>query len=116
MPRSRIRLARLWPRPSPPSRPPGPRHVAELVQLQHRYEPGRPDYPLANFSWALLYQKQANTNTASRSGKLFDCVVTTGQSYSAGFGYAPLPSSVVTLAHTTLQQLQTASGQPLFTT
>jgi phosphate transport system substrate-binding protein len=72
-------------------------------------------YPLANFSWALVYQKQSNTDTGIVLGKLFQWMVTTGQSYSAGLGYAPLPSFAVNLAHSTLLGLETSSGQAIFT-
>jgi hypothetical protein len=47
-------------------------------------------------------------------GKLFDWVTTSGQSYSSGLGYAPLPPSAVSLAHSTLLGLQTSSGSPIF--
>ncbi len=79
------------------------------------YAPGASSYPLANFSWALIYQKQANTNTGIVLGKLFQWVSTSGQSYSSGLGYAPLPSTAVNLAHSTLLGLQTATGSPIFT-
>jgi phosphate transport system substrate-binding protein len=78
-------------------------------------EPGAASYPLANFSWTLLYQKQPNQARGIAAGKLFDYVVTTGQGVASGLGYAPLPSSVVALAQRTLGQLQTASGTSLFT-
>jgi phosphate transport system substrate-binding protein len=79
-------------------------------------EPGAGTYPLANFSWTLLYQKQPDQAKGIAAGKLFDYVVTTGQGVAAQLGYAPLPPSVVSLAQQTLSQLQTASGSPLFTT
>ena len=79
------------------------------------YSAGASSYPLANFSWALIYQKQANTTTGIVLGKLFQWVTTSGQSYSAGLGYAPLPSAAVNLAHSTLLGLQTATGSPIFT-
>jgi phosphate transport system substrate-binding protein len=72
-------------------------------------------YPLANFSWALVYQKQTTTNTGIVLGKLFQWVTTTGQSYSSGLGYAPLPAVAVSLAHSTLVGLQTATGSAIFT-
>jgi phosphate transport system substrate-binding protein len=75
---------------------------------------GAATYPLANFSWALLYQKQPSTDAGIVLGKLFDWVTTTGQQQAAPLGYAPMPGNAVTLAHTTLLTLQTASGQPLF--
>jgi phosphate transport system substrate-binding protein len=79
------------------------------------YSAGGPTYPLANFSWALIYQKQAATNTGIVLGKLFQWVTTTGQSYSSGLGYAPLPATAVSLAHSTLLGLQTPTGSPIFT-
>jgi phosphate transport system substrate-binding protein len=76
---------------------------------------GSQAYPLANFSWALIYQKQSSTNTGIVLGKLLQWVTTSGQSYSSGLGYAPLPPSAVSLAHSTLLGLETASGSPIFT-
>jgi phosphate transport system substrate-binding protein len=78
------------------------------------YSAGGSVYPLANFSWALIYQKQATTNTGIVLGKLFQWVTTSGQSYSSGLGYAPLPSTAVSLAHSTLLGLQTSSGSAIF--
>lgn len=76
--------------------------------------PGAGTYPLANFNWSLLYQRQADTTTGVVLGKLWDWVTTTGQQPAASLGYAPLPANVVALAHQSLLSLQTASGQPLF--
>jgi phosphate transport system substrate-binding protein len=77
-------------------------------------ETGAGTYPLANFSWTLLYQKQTNQTKGIALGKLFDWVVTTGQQYSSSLGYSPLPSNVVALAVATLNELETSSGGPLF--
>ena len=79
------------------------------------YSAGGSTYPLANFSWALIYQKQTTTNIGIVLGKLFQWVTTSGQSYSSGLGYAALPSTAVSLAHSTLLGLQTATGSPIFT-
>ena len=75
---------------------------------------GRQSYPIANFSWTLLYQKQSSTDVGIVLGKLFDWVTTTGQRQAEALGYAPLPANAVAVAHQTLLQLETASGQPLF--
>lgn len=75
---------------------------------------GGSTYPLANFSWTCIYQKQSNTDKGEALGKLFDWVITTGQSEAAALGYAPLPANVVTLAHNTLLMMETSSGSPLF--
>jgi phosphate transport system substrate-binding protein len=77
-------------------------------------EMGSATYPLANFSWTLIYQKQTVTNTGIALGKLFDWVATTGQRSALPLGYAPLPANVQAVAHSTLLQLEDASGTALF--
>jgi phosphate transport system substrate-binding protein len=77
-------------------------------------EAGTGSYPLANFSWTLLYQQQSDAQKGTALGKLFDYVVTSGQSDAPGLGYAPLPQSVVALAQATLNKLEGPSGAPLF--
>ena len=75
--------------------------------------PGSGTYPLANFSWTLLYQKQANTAVGVSLQRLFTYVITAGQLQAAKLGYAPLPMSVVALAKSTLAQLENSAGKPL---
>jgi phosphate transport system substrate-binding protein len=75
---------------------------------------GAGTYPLANFSWTLLSEKQTDTNTGVALGKLFDWITTAGQAQASGLGYSPLPDNAVALAHQTLQTLETAAGQPIF--
>lgn len=77
-------------------------------------EPGYRSYPLVNFSWTLLYERNPNQAKAIALGKLFDWIVTTGQQYGPSLGYAPLPANVVALATQTLLELQTPKGGPLF--
>jgi phosphate transport system substrate-binding protein len=76
--------------------------------------PGNATYPLANFSWTVVYQKQPNLDKGEALGKVFDWVVTSGQAEASALGYAPLPANVVSLARSTLLQMQTSSGSPLF--
>ena len=76
-------------------------------------EPGAITYPIANFSWTLLSQKQSNTAVGEALQALFKYVVTTGQALAAGLGYAPLPVNVVAIAQATLKQLETSTGKPL---
>jgi phosphate transport system substrate-binding protein len=77
-------------------------------------EPGADSYPLANYSWTLLYEKQTDQNQGLALGKLIDYVITTGQADATALGYAPLPSSAQQLAATTLGQLESGTGTPLF--
>lgn len=78
-------------------------------------EPGAATYPLANFSWTLLYQKQSNANTGLALQRLFTYVITTGQLQAAKLGYAPLPLSVVALSKATLAKVENPAGQLLAT-
>jgi len=75
---------------------------------------GADTYPLANFSWTLIYQKQSNSTLGVVLGKLLDWVTTTGQQQASALGYSPLPANVVALAHQTLLTLQNSAGSPLF--
>jgi phosphate transport system substrate-binding protein len=77
-------------------------------------EPGATTYPLVNFSWSLVYQKQTVTNTGIALGKLLDWVATTGQRDATPLGYAPLPANVRSVAHATILQLEDSSGAALF--
>jgi phosphate transport system substrate-binding protein len=75
--------------------------------------PGAGTYPLANFSWTLLYQKQSDASTGVALQRIFTYVITTGQLQAAKLGYAPLPMSVVALSKATLAQLENSAGIPL---
>ena len=71
-------------------------------------------YPLANFSWTLIYEKQTSFSQAIVLGRLFDWVTTSGQSQASSLGYSPLPAVAVNLAHQTLLELVNSSGQKVF--
>ncbi|MGD0082534.1 MAG: phosphate ABC transporter substrate-binding protein PstS [Acidimicrobiales bacterium] len=75
---------------------------------------GRGTYPLANFSWSLIYQKQKVINTGIALGKLLDWVSSTGQRNALPLGYAPLPANVQAVAHATLLKLEDSTGSALF--
>jgi phosphate transport system substrate-binding protein len=76
-------------------------------------EPGKATYPIANFSWTLLYQKQVNATVGAALAALLSYVVTTGQAQAPSLGYAPLPANAVALAKATIQKLETSSGKPI---
>jgi phosphate transport system substrate-binding protein len=66
-------------------------------------EPGANSYPIAGYSWALLYAKQSD----SQRGKLIKDVFTwltgpQGQAIAGGLEYVPLPSNIQTLARTSI--------------
>ncbi|HUB69786.1 MAG TPA: phosphate ABC transporter substrate-binding protein PstS [Acidimicrobiales bacterium] len=74
---------------------------------------GATTYPIANFSWTLLYQKQPDLAKAEALKALFEYVVTAGQAEASELGYAPLPTNVVQLAESTLNELETSAGKPV---
>lgn len=76
-------------------------------------EKGNNVYPLANFSWALIAQKQSNAATASALKALFTYVTTTGQKYANYLGYANLPKIAVTIGRLTLSELKGPNGSPV---
>ncbi len=76
---------------------------------------GANTYPLANFSWSLVYVKQTNTNTGIALAKLLDWVATDGQAAAASLGYAPLPANARALTHSSLLTLTDSTGKLLFT-
>ena len=64
---------------------------------------GADAYPIATFTWLLMY-KQQDAKKAEWLRKLVDYCVTKGQSISDSMGYIPLPASVV-------EKIKTASAQ-----
>jgi phosphate transport system substrate-binding protein len=77
------------------------------------YSKGATAYPLANYSWALVNQKQSDTATGEALKALFTYVVTTGQKVANPLGYAKLPGVAVSLATLTLSELEGSNGKVL---
>jgi phosphate transport system substrate-binding protein len=79
--------------------------------------PGDDSYPIASFSYLLLYKELADnpTITDSKAQALIDFVrwaITDGQQFAPELEYVPLPEPVVQLNQDTLSQI-TFNGQPL---
>jgi phosphate transport system substrate-binding protein len=78
--------------------------------------PGANSYPIASFSYLLLYQDlSTNIDSMERASALFDFVqwaITDGQQFASELSYVPLPDPVVQHNMQTLQSL-TFQGQPL---
>ena len=75
-------------------------------------EPGDSTYPIAGFSWIILRSSISDSDKGKAIVDLLKWLVTDGQSYGHDLQYAPLPSSVQSLA---LQNLHgvTAGGKPV---
>jgi len=66
-------------------------------------DPSAPDaYPIASFTWILLYKKYGDPAKAHAIRNLFSWALTDGQQYSADLGYIPLPPSVAQKAQAAL--------------
>jgi phosphate transport system substrate-binding protein len=66
--------------------------------------PGADVYPIASFTWLLLYQNPLDKAQAQVMSDFMKWALTDGQKYCKDLGYAPLPQSVVDLE---LKQLAT---------
>ena len=77
-------------------------------------EPGTGTYPLANFSWTLVYRQQPNLAEGIALGKLLYWVVTKGQRAAAALGYAPLPANVQRLSILDIERLENSAGKKIF--
>ena len=67
--------------------------------------PGKGVYPIASFTWLLVYQNPKDKAQAAAMVEFLKWALTDGQKYCADLGYAPLPSSVVKLELTALAKL-----------
>jgi phosphate transport system substrate-binding protein len=79
--------------------------------------PGADSYPLASFSYLLLY-KELSTNVDSMDkaqalAQFINWAITDGQQFASPLHYVPLPESVVQHNQQTLRSL-TFNGQPVF--
>ena len=57
--------------------------------------PGANAYPIASFTWILIYQRQADAQKGRMVVDFLKWAVTEGQQYSAALHYAPLPQKIV---------------------
>jgi phosphate transport system substrate-binding protein len=66
--------------------------------------PGDGVYPIASFTWLLLYQSPSDKTQAKTMNEFVKWALTDGQKFCKDLGYAPLPQSVIDLE---LKQLAT---------
>jgi phosphate transport system substrate-binding protein len=74
---------------------------------------GADAYPIAGFTYLLLYREQADAAKGKQLLNLLDWAIHDGQAMAAGLQYAPLPKEVVALNESALATVQ-ANGQPLW--
>jgi phosphate transport system substrate-binding protein len=69
--------------------------------------PGDDAYPVASFTWLLLYQDPKDKALAKVMVDFTNWALTDGQKYAADLGYAPLPKGVVDLEMKSLATIKT---------
>jgi len=67
---------------------------------------GAEDYPIATFTWLLLYGKYDDAKVASTLKDIVKYGVTDGQKFADELGYIPLPDKVVKLVEAKLAKVQ----------
>ncbi|HSB70263.1 MAG TPA: phosphate ABC transporter substrate-binding protein PstS [Candidatus Methylomirabilis sp.] len=78
--------------------------------------PGEDAYPVASFTWLLVYQEQADQTKGLALVKFLRWAIHDGQKFTADLLYAPLPASVVkqieaALGHITFQGKSLLAGR-----
>jgi phosphate transport system substrate-binding protein len=76
-------------------------------------EPGDTTYPIAGFSWVILYTTYSDTAKGRAVVFLFKWLVTDGQSEGASLQYAPLPTAVQQLAVSNLNLVKAGGSAVL---
>jgi len=76
-------------------------------------QPGAGSYPIAGYSWALVYTRQPSQATGQKLVTMLDWLTHAGQAYAAATSYVPLPPQIQQLAHTALQQITGPTGTHL---
>ncbi|HXI04215.1 MAG TPA: phosphate ABC transporter substrate-binding protein PstS [Candidatus Saccharimonadales bacterium] len=68
--------------------------------------PGKNVYPIASFTWILLYQNPEDKAMSKVMVDFMKWALTDGQQYTSSLGYAPLPKNVVDLEMSALGKIK----------
>ncbi len=71
-------------------------------------------YPIAGFTWILVYQNQTNKDVGVSLAKMLWWAIHDGQKFCEGLNYAPLSSSAIAKAENELLSIR-YQGQPVIT-
>ena len=79
---------------------------ADLRQAPIINGPGPDTYPIASYTWILLYQSPTDKDKGRKMVALMRWAITDGEAFAKDLGYAPLPDAVVKLEQDTLGKIQ----------
>jgi phosphate transport system substrate-binding protein len=68
--------------------------------------PGPKVYPIASFTWLLLYEKPRDKQRSRMMVDFMSWAIHDGQKFAGELGYAPLPAAVVTLEEAALKKIK----------
>lgn len=68
--------------------------------------PGKKSYPIAGYTWLLIFQNQTDSSKAKALKSLMQWTVTTGQKYAKAIDYVPLPKNVQKLGISLLKKVK----------
>ncbi|PIQ83026.1 MAG: phosphate ABC transporter substrate-binding protein PstS [Candidatus Omnitrophica bacterium CG11_big_fil_rev_8_21_14_0_20_64_10] len=68
--------------------------------------PGADAYPIATFTWLLVYEKQESREVGQAIIDFLHWALTDGQAYAERLGYAPLPAEVVQMEKRAIAKIQ----------
>ena len=71
-----------------------------------RIPPATDDYPIATFTWLLLYKKYSDAAKLKALQEFITYGLTDGQKFSSELGYIPLPAAVVEKSKAALASAQ----------
>jgi phosphate transport system substrate-binding protein len=71
--------------------------------------PGADAYPIASFTWLLIPTRIPDENKGRILKQFLDWMLSDGQSFAAGLGYAPLPPSVIAREREALARIAVGS-------
>jgi hypothetical protein len=73
------------------------REMRKDVRVSIVNGPGKEAYPIAGFTYLLVYQRQRDADTGRELARFLDWAIHDGQKYAAPLLYAPLPREIVAL-------------------
>ncbi len=68
--------------------------------------PGKGVYPIASFTWLLLYENPKDKAKAKTFNDFMTWMLTDGQKFAKDLGYAPLPAAVVKMEQDALKKIK----------
>ena len=80
--------------------------IPEDFRVSITNAPGAGAYPIASFTWLLLYSNPTDTTKSAAMVDFVTWALTEGQKFTTELGYAPLPASVVKMEQAAVEKIK----------